>query len=70
MDLYGLTSKGLRIARNYRSPNTSEWKIIHYLYGTANNRATMGQIADNIGETPTQTSIIIRTKLNGIVAKE
>lgn len=68
MRLYGLTEKGLSVSRNIYNADTPLYRIIAYLY--THNRATIENIADSCGLTPSQASKIIRFKLNGIVAEE
>ncbi len=67
MDVYGLTNKGLLMARNIRSPDEPRWRVIHFLYRTP--RATIDQIADSCGISRMEAARVIR-QLDGIVAKE
>ena len=66
MVVYGLTTKGIMIAKNPRNPNTLQFRIISYLYSSPK---TLQQISDYIGVNPMQTSRIMR-HLKGIVAEE
>lgn len=67
--IYGLTSIGRRLARSTNSPNTPEWRVIHYMDKI--QRSTPEQIADYLGMNLAQTSIVLR-KLKGkkIIAEE
>ncbi len=66
MNVYGLTNKGLSVARNIRSPDEPKWRVIHYLYG---GPKTLDQISDYCGLSRMEAARIIR-RLDGIVAKE
>ncbi len=67
MEIYGLTNRGMEIARNTRSPDTPKWRVIHFLYKVP--KASTEQIAEGCGLTQIQTGRAIR-ELKGIVAKE
>lgn len=69
MEMYGLTQRGIRIARNPRNPPTPPYKVIHFLDKVP--RASREMIADYCGLSPTETSITLRSlKANHIIADE
>ena len=47
IEIYGLTEAGKKAARSTRSPNTAEWRVIHYLDMV--RHATKEQIAQYTG---------------------
>ncbi len=47
MKIYTLTQLGSRLARSTNNPNTSNWRVVHYLDGMGHG--TSDQIADHIG---------------------
>lgn len=67
--IYGLTSKGRLLARSTGSPDTPEWRVIHYL--DKMNRSTPEQITEFCGMNGTQAAIVLRKlKSRGIIAEE
>ncbi len=67
--IYGLTETGKRLARSTNSPNTPEWRVVHYL--DKMKRSTPEQIADYCGTSPVQTAVILRKlKSRRIIAEE
>lgn len=70
MQIFGLTERGLMVSKSYRNPDTPEYRIIASIARTDSNRVTMDRICSETGLTPTMASMIIRTKLRGIVASE
>ncbi len=69
IQIYGLTGIGQKLAHSIRSPDTSEWRIIHFLDRVG--RATKEQIIDYCGASPTEISVNLRKlKSRRIVAEE
>jgi hypothetical protein len=67
--IWGLTSRGIRVARNPHNPNTPVYKIVAFLDKVP--RASKETINDYCGLSPTQTAVILRAlKARGIVAEE
>ncbi len=67
MDIWGLTIKGIAVARNPRNPNTPEYKIISFLYKVP--RATTEQISEYCDLSVSQTARELK-ELKGLVARE
>ena len=69
--IYGLTSRGKALARSTHSPDTPEWRVIHYLDKV--QRSTPEQISVYCSMGLGQTiSVLRKLKSNsrGIVAEE
>lgn len=69
IEFYGLTSRGVGIAKNPRNPNTPAYRIISFLYKVP--RAEKALIGEASGLNPSQTAIILRDlKSKGYVASD
>jgi len=67
--IWGLTNRGIRLARNPHNPNTPAFKLISFLDKVP--RASKETIGDYCGLSPVQTAVILRElKGKGIVAEE
>ncbi len=69
MEIYGLTTRGHALARSTHSPNTPEWRVIHFLDKA--HQSTKEQITEYCGLSPMQTAVVMRKlRARRIVATE
>ena len=54
MKIFALTSLGRRLARSTRNPDTSAWRIVHYLSNIGHG--TPDQIAEYVGLSNSEVS--------------
>ena len=69
MEIYGLTQRGVQMARSIKQSNTPEWKVINYLDKVP--RATKEQIQDYTSMSSGQlATTLTRLKKARLVAKD
>lgn len=66
MEIYSLTYRGRALSHSVRSPDTPEWKVIHFL--AKQGRATKEQIQSYVPETSSTT--LARLRIKGIIRDE
>lgn len=69
MEIYGLTPMGHQLARSTHNPDTSAWKIIHFLDKV--HKSTREQVSEYCGLSPVETAVVMRKlKARRIIAEE
>ncbi len=69
IQIYALTAIGKAMARSSKNPDTSAWRVVHFLDGVGN--ATREQISEycslNAGET---ASVLLKLRYKRIIAEQ
>ena len=69
IEVYGLTVRGRRLARNPKNPDTPPYRVVHFLDKVRS--ATKETIGSYCSMNPVQTAVVLRAlKARNIVAEE
>jgi hypothetical protein len=66
VEIYSLTSRGMRLAQSHRAPINESWGVIFFL--SKRHLATKEQILENVPSATTAT--LARLKLKRVIAEE